>query len=138
MSGIPHRYGFLHTRVGTQSLLVDLSMTDPDPKFFQVPAGFAVQKLTAQRRRQPGSIQSGESRSSFQLKYFANRRYTPFVIHSSPYLSHIMTPEEKARLKELVDQIQIEKDQNKFLELVAELNDLLDSKEKRLNQKGID
>lgn len=34
-------------RVGTQVLqLVHLSMTEPDPKIFQVPAGFVVQRLT--------------------------------------------------------------------------------------------
>ena len=43
-----------------------------------------------------------------------------------------MTPEEQARFDELLHLIVDEKDHDKFLELVRELNDLLGRKEQRL------
>jgi hypothetical protein len=54
---------------------------------------------------------------------------------SSAIVLGLMTPEESARVKELIEQIKVEKDQNKFIALVRELNDLLDRKEKRLEPK---
>ncbi len=46
-----------------------------------------------------------------------------------------MTPEEQARVKELIEQINVEMDQEKFINLVRELNDILERKEKRLEPK---
>jgi hypothetical protein len=43
-----------------------------------------------------------------------------------------MTPEERARMQFLCDQIAKEKDHNEFSKLVQELNDLLERKEHRL------
>jgi hypothetical protein len=44
-----------------------------------------------------------------------------------------MTPAETERMRKLCEQITVEKDQDKFLELVTELNDLLEQKNKRLD-----
>ena len=46
-----------------------------------------------------------------------------------------MTPEEKAAIEALCKQIAIEKDPAIFTKLVAELNDLLEQKEHRLESK---
>jgi hypothetical protein len=46
-----------------------------------------------------------------------------------------MTPEESARIKEIIEQINVEKDHNTFIALARELNDLLERKEKRLERK---
>jgi len=46
-----------------------------------------------------------------------------------------MTPEESARIKEIIQQINVEKDQSTFIALARELNLLLERKEKRLEQK---
>ena len=46
-----------------------------------------------------------------------------------------MTPEETERMNVLCRQIQVEKDQGKFNSLILELNQLLESKEKRLEQR---
>ena len=43
-----------------------------------------------------------------------------------------MTPEESERMNELCAQIQVERDPRKFGELIAELNDMLEAKERRL------
>lgn len=43
-----------------------------------------------------------------------------------------MTPEERERMNALCNQIATEKDHDKFMKLVLELNDLLDRKERRL------
>ena len=43
-----------------------------------------------------------------------------------------MKPEERERLSQLVALIQDQKDHEKFLQLVRELNDLLEAKEHRL------
>lgn len=43
-----------------------------------------------------------------------------------------MTPEEQARTKSLCERIAKEQDQEKFLKLVQELNDLLDRRNTRL------
>jgi hypothetical protein len=43
-----------------------------------------------------------------------------------------MTSEEQQRMRELCQQIIVEKDQGKMLQLVEELNELLGAKEKRL------
>jgi hypothetical protein len=45
-----------------------------------------------------------------------------------------MTSEEQEHLLNLVKQIEVENDRRKFLQLVAELNDLLDGKAHRLEQ----
>ena len=45
-----------------------------------------------------------------------------------------MTKEEVAQMEHLCRLIQVEKDQHKFNELVAALNDLLDGKSKRLEK----
>jgi hypothetical protein len=45
-----------------------------------------------------------------------------------------MTSEEQEHMLNLVKQIEVENDQGKFLQLVAELNDLLDGKAHRLGQ----
>jgi hypothetical protein len=47
-----------------------------------------------------------------------------------------MTPEERERMARLVQQIQVEKDQQKFTELVSELNALLAKKDTRLERSG--
>lgn len=44
-----------------------------------------------------------------------------------------MTPEERIQVAALVAKINIEKDHDKFTELVRELNDLLEAKERRLD-----
>ncbi len=44
-----------------------------------------------------------------------------------------MTPEEKERMNELCRQIQVEKDPQKFTELVSQLSALLDRKSERLH-----
>jgi hypothetical protein len=41
-----------------------------------------------------------------------------------------MTPEEKERLKELCEQIEVERNLQKLIELLEELNDLLEGKRK--------
>ena len=43
-----------------------------------------------------------------------------------------MTPEETERLKALCKMIEVEKDHNKFSELLIELNELIVEKEKRI------
>lgn len=45
-----------------------------------------------------------------------------------------MTPDEVERMKVLCQQIALERDHDKFLELVKELNDLLERKNKRFDQ----
>ena len=45
-----------------------------------------------------------------------------------------MTPEEKSELDALCQRIQEEHDHDKFTELVTQLNDLLERKEKRLEE----
>ena len=47
-----------------------------------------------------------------------------------------MTPEERAEVERLVRLIQEEKDHVKFLELITQLNDLLDRKERRLDNRS--
>jgi hypothetical protein len=44
-----------------------------------------------------------------------------------------MTPEERVEMERLVRLIQDEKDHGKFIELIMQLNELLDRKERRLN-----
>jgi hypothetical protein len=44
-----------------------------------------------------------------------------------------MTPDEAERMKVLCRQIEIEKDHNRFSQLIAELYELLDRKGKRLD-----
>jgi hypothetical protein len=44
-----------------------------------------------------------------------------------------MKPEETKRMSELVLELQVEKDQKRFGELMDELNELLAGKEKRLD-----
>jgi hypothetical protein len=44
-----------------------------------------------------------------------------------------MTPEEVERMKVLCQQIESEKDHNRFSQLIAELNELLERKNKRLD-----
>ena len=44
-----------------------------------------------------------------------------------------MTPDEVERMKALCQRIAIEKDQDKFSQLIAELNELLERKDKRLD-----
>ena len=46
-----------------------------------------------------------------------------------------MTPEESARLSELVNQIQVEQNPTKFLALVEELTRLLEKKGTRLTER---
>lgn len=43
-----------------------------------------------------------------------------------------MTSEEQQHLMKLCRQIEVEQDSGKFMQLIAELNDLLDDKAKRL------
>jgi len=43
-----------------------------------------------------------------------------------------MTPEERARLNEVVNRIQVEQDPTKFFALIEELNRLLESNHTRL------
>ncbi len=45
-----------------------------------------------------------------------------------------VTPEESARMEELVCKIAVEKNQTVFLQLVTELNELLSHKSQRLSQ----
>lgn len=47
-----------------------------------------------------------------------------------------MSPEERQRLYELFSQIEKEKDHNRFLRLVQELNQLLERTEKRLDKNA--
>jgi hypothetical protein len=44
-----------------------------------------------------------------------------------------MTPEEKERMHVLCERIAKEQDHDKFVKLVQELNDLLENKERRLD-----
>ena len=44
-----------------------------------------------------------------------------------------MTPEEMERMKVLCQQIETEKDHNRFSQLIRELNELLERKNKRLD-----
>jgi len=44
-----------------------------------------------------------------------------------------MTAEERAEMERLVGLIQDEKDHRKFMQLIAQLNELLERKERRLN-----
>jgi hypothetical protein len=44
-----------------------------------------------------------------------------------------MTPDEVERMKKLCQQIEVEKDHHNFSELIAELNELLEQKNKRLD-----
>jgi hypothetical protein len=43
-----------------------------------------------------------------------------------------VTPEERKRMDVLCQQIAVERDHDKFIQLVRELNDLLEEKEQRL------
>jgi hypothetical protein len=45
-----------------------------------------------------------------------------------------MTPEEQEHMTKLCQQIEVEQDRQKFLQLIAELNNLLDTKAHRLEQ----
>jgi len=47
-----------------------------------------------------------------------------------------MTPEEREQMNRLCEQIAKEKDHQKFVKLVQELNDLLDHKEQRLEESN--
>lgn len=47
-----------------------------------------------------------------------------------------MTPDERERMKILCQQIEVEKDHEKFTKLIAELNDLLEGKAHRLEDKS--
>ena len=46
-----------------------------------------------------------------------------------------MTSEEREQMNKLCRQIAVEKDYGKFLQLIVELNDLLDTKAQRLEHK---
>ena len=46
-----------------------------------------------------------------------------------------MTPEERERMNRLCAQIQVEQDHNKFTQLIAELNSLFETKERRLDRE---
>jgi hypothetical protein len=46
-----------------------------------------------------------------------------------------MTPEERTRLNEVVNRIQVEQDSTKFLALIEELNRLLERKHTRLAER---
>ena len=46
-----------------------------------------------------------------------------------------MTLEERERMNWLCQQIEVEQDHDKFTQLVSELNELLDEKERRLTEK---
>ena len=46
-----------------------------------------------------------------------------------------MTPEEHERMNELCNRLQVEQDNHTFTELVAELNNLLERKEGRLEER---
>ncbi len=48
-----------------------------------------------------------------------------------------MNPEERERLKILCDQIATERDHERFVKLVQELNDLLEEKDHRLDRFAI-
>jgi hypothetical protein len=47
----------------------------------------------------------------------------------------LMTSEEREQMNKLCRQIAVEKDYGKFLQLIVELNDLLDTKAQRLEHK---
>ena len=47
-----------------------------------------------------------------------------------------MTDEERKRMFDLCAQIAVEKNQDKFMELITELNNLLEQKTKRLTNGG--
>jgi hypothetical protein len=47
-----------------------------------------------------------------------------------------MTPDERERMNRLCEQIAVERDHEKFVKLVQELNELLDHKEQRLEDKS--
>jgi hypothetical protein len=51
------------------------------------------------------------------------------------FFEESMNPEETKRMTELVNQIQVEKNQKIFIALVEELNELLKSKEVRLSPR---
>jgi hypothetical protein len=46
-----------------------------------------------------------------------------------------MTPDERERMYRLCALIEVEKDHHRFLQLIEELNDLLERKEHRLEEK---
>jgi hypothetical protein len=52
---------------------------------------------------------------------------------SPPKLKGAMTPDEVVRMKELCEQIEIEEDHSRFSQLIAELNELLERKNKRFD-----
>jgi hypothetical protein len=45
-----------------------------------------------------------------------------------------LTPDERERMNALCERIAIEKDQQKFVQLIRELNDLLERKQHRLER----
>jgi hypothetical protein len=47
-----------------------------------------------------------------------------------------MTPEERSRFDELCKKVQIEQDRETFDQYVRELNDLLDSEERRFKEEA--
>jgi hypothetical protein len=47
-----------------------------------------------------------------------------------------MTPDERERMYELCGLIETEKDHSRFLQLIRELNDLLERKEQRLEDRA--
>lgn len=47
-----------------------------------------------------------------------------------------MTTEERQRMYQLCAMIETEKDRNRFLQLIEELNQLLESKERRLDDQS--
>jgi hypothetical protein len=46
-----------------------------------------------------------------------------------------MSPEERERMHEICDQLQVEQDHTKFTQLMSELNNLLARKEHRLEER---
>lgn len=47
-----------------------------------------------------------------------------------------MTPEERERMYEICSKLQVEQDSNTFTQLMTELNNLLERKEQRLQERG--
>ena len=46
-----------------------------------------------------------------------------------------MSPEERERMNDICTKLQVEQDHNKFTQLMAELNNLLEHKEHRLEER---
>ena len=80
-----------------------------------------------------------ETRAAPALKAHGMKVLGPLIDLENPnkfvWLRSFPSLEERERMYELCRLIQTEKDRDKFLVLVTELNDLLDQKEQRLEEQ---